>query len=63
MSSWLQNYDLTMSAENTVVGTEHNYIWNACSFKYSILGEKKGLGKASNQNANVELRIEKTSDL
>ena len=30
-----------MFAENTMVGTKQTYNWNACSFKYSTLGEKE----------------------
>jgi len=52
---------ILLFAENTMVGTKQNYNWNACIFKYSILGEKKEsrIG-IQYQKANVELRIEKS---
>lgn len=57
-----------MFAENTMVRTKQNYDWNACIFKYSILGEKKesriviqSEGKCGIKNKEVLTRYPQSS--
>jgi hypothetical protein len=47
-----------MFAENTAVGTEQSYNWSARTLNILFWGKRRRLGKASNQNANMELRIQ-----